>query len=601
MLKNKLRIYKKLYFILILSIFSTSITKEPSETLFHQIDEIIKEVSINSKPAKRLYQLKTRIPYKCSSEKMLKFIQNAQESYLASEENENDFDKLTLSFAAKASCIHYRIIFKNIFEVLKTVIESIEYWKDRQKKPIRYFFERGPYQWLFGKWQKEELEKKIKTLQSVKNNINRFAGKLNRKIQTIVSKSSNGTKITEEELYNSILQIIKESKDFLTINPLTTEQTVDSFFPEKSDTKKNNPNFQLIGKILENIYLASTYKEFLNGDLKPLLPNSHIRRNWILYSFAASIAATAGKYLYESKEYIPGWFEGAKNNTITAVKAVTTDRIENLRKIWNGTDRDTLQVDPKNIKLSESTIELEALSIDLRREAVEFEEMIRKWAHGYEMDTKEQRRDVISDSTATGRFIEGKLSGFLNNKKFAALGIDLYEFLEYTYKTGSSVLKVLFDRTKQVDMLVQQNLQKVDEILHNTQQVSKAVRIPAEIIGMTPAILAIFLSAWGSKKIYNKATSKKHIFNELKINLKKITETINRHYQNNTNPSLKDEGKLAFLFYQLRENSPIVLNGGTLDLFLLDIDLISSINLSNEEKLKRISDMYNKYYFLKLA
>ena len=514
----------------------------------------------------------------------------------------------------KAFIIHNQMVLECLFSSLNLIQKAIAYWEDRQNHYLSYLVERGPYQWLYGKSQNEDLQEKLSSLNTIKNQLVHRIGKIK---STANSLKKEANIFLLEEM---ILDSLRETHAFLHHKaiPEALSQPV-----EKSDSKAF---FQLL---IDNLQHLSSYQTIIHQKLSAHDIPWHIRRNWLYYTAATVASLIGGSFLYDHKDEIPQWFDSVKNSTQHTYKLAVGDRVKNLATIVGQWNQEGIQHQNQEENDGESILpicnneaieELEDLPdvtlADFRQERDRLEAMLQASSHFETMEEVNRTYEALSNNPTNSI-----LSSFTNlfarmtirNEVPAAISIkgqkilvDVYRTLAYINHeinrygdTANEFIPVLREALNNILPMVNELQPQIVELVQKTEHISNAVQIPAELMGMVPALIFAYGMYQGGKFFYKKAAAQEQFAEQIKVILKEITKIISEYYQNDGKFSLEDLGLLEFWFYQLQSYATY-LPEKIKAVFLFDIEIITSENLSLEQKLERISDLYNKYSFLRL-
>ncbi|MBT3456037.1 hypothetical protein HN446_03150 [bacterium] len=540
-----------------------TLTKTNNKILFDHITEHLTTIPKQTSQSVKIYKQADSLSHNSSAQETILSIQCISEICMEESEPSDNTDECIFLFAAKACCLQNKLLILELFKILRVINHSIEYWKNKQEHYVKHFIERGPYQWLFGKKQNQDLKEKLDSLVFMQSEITRYIGT----IKKIVEQTSRAYSL--QSLMSTTARITSETERFL---------SRDQRLPKNEHDTVATNKYQL-NQLTENLRGIKTYVVQMQKNVSSLTAPGHLRRNWAIYTAGAVGTFATACLLAKYSEKVPGILQAAKET----IEDVYTFAIKNrLRGIQRTIGQWQRLRGPGHSNITDRIDEMrEEFTREYRFQQEHLEQIARGEGGGVLPGTIEAhgKADWVPFSDIS-------------------IGIPVPQ----QFQMGAQrLIADLYNTRLNVADVAKESAIKLEEMLNTSRDTLDVVQFAADsCVLVATTALATFGSVWAAKKLYRKINPANQLIEETKLTLKKITEILNQNYRDKKAPSLEQEGMLEFLFDQLYSQAQ-QFPGGTKDIFILDIELISSSSLDLEEKLRRISDMYNKYTFLQLT
>ncbi len=186
---------------------------------------------------------------------------------------------------AKTMCLSQNErLYNDLVHIIDFTDQHLSYWQEIQHNPNAYFFSKGPFKWLWGKKQEQEIHDHITILQRCQSWAAFHLGHVAH-LSDQLKKAS-----TDEKIKPLIFQAISFVKNYLNTNKkqLTLEQTITIE--------------ELTALLQKNIRHLQDAKKSMMHMLQQHKKPGHVTRNWLYYTTATVLAAMAGNYLYHNPE-----------------------------------------------------------------------------------------------------------------------------------------------------------------------------------------------------------------------------------------------------------------------------------------------------------
>ncbi len=282
------------------------------------IDWLKKELVKGSADLKELYYLLSHLDSVTTAKAAIIMLARAVSAYQTMRQSHPSYqaDKAWQERAYTIIVLHASVILVTIARaqlllILDEIYNSLTYWREQKRSPVKYFFHKSPLKWVMGKRQAEEISSNIKKLEKLEYDVRVVLGRLTKHIYAFnIQGGVNESYFWIEELL-SMLKCVGANKEKAVEKPTRFENIVDG----------------LRLKLGCVSVLKDTLMTKMSGTIKP----GHFARNWISYSIAALAAYQARNFHINNPDLI----KGAAVRVGESVSDVWKTAADPLKKAWD--------------------------------------------------------------------------------------------------------------------------------------------------------------------------------------------------------------------------------------------------------------------------
>lgn len=439
----------------------------------------------------------------------------------------------------------------SLVAVLDELYDHLHYWQQAQFRSFGYFIEKGPYKWLFGKKQDDDIQSKIALLEHEITRNASYLGKL-------------------KELENQFDS--PKFKNDIDLAVATIDQCLN--FTEIDDTTSISPAYQRELLVFRDYQEGiRKYKKRALRLVKTARKPSHVSRHWLSYS-VATISALAGFIYYtKNKDKIATWIQDGKQ----ASKNFFTDYIKNPAK--NSLDivyrkkEDKPLISPDACKIDKKILEKELWDY---------------YNDNYSKMPKEKVKANIEEAVQSNTLPSEVMNDYtkqMKNPTWNALS-----------PRGQIVRLFILAQFQPLKIRVNEGFQKFDRLF-------KANELNFELLVGLPASLLIGLACYSSYKCLQTcyrfiSPQKNLLFKPIKKALIALETIFNDHNGDVKKMNYTTHGQCYYWLSKLKK-ACYVIPLEERPLFIADlIDLESSV-FTVSQKLATVQRMYRAYDFLR--
>lgn len=461
---------------------------------------------------------------------------------------------------------------------LTELSDIIAYWKLQKIKPLRYFISRGPLKWFSSIKQYEEVDAAITFLEQEYDRLFYFLGRLN------LNASQLEVTLNMPVFLEKVQQQLTLIDACLNFSQKRNKSSEDIAFENVYRLyQKNNDNL---------LRFDQKFHEYINPYQIPM----HLRRYWLEYSMLLAGGIVASHYAHQNPDHIQ---QTVTNFGDYVMDLIQTKIVSPIRKAWDVLFK--FEKPKHDIDIVKEALHHQAQIKAFEELAAQEKESARIQFHNYCKEAHPEKSPAEVD-IEFNKSIEQYWSDLL-----------LKDFNEKEMKNPvyniirGKLIKLIALRAsieylhpmKQFMVQIANSYYKVDNLINSLQGDIEAHSITRAVCLVGPILGVIFATGYISKKLISKMmpidTSNQKIQKVVHL----IHRTINIYPSQKKRISHINNGKIIYWVHCLKKLAKNI-DVDFQEIFNQDCKLLASFELTREQKLVAIEQMYRNYRFLNI-
>ncbi len=462
------------------------------------------------------------------------------------------YDQAQLLIIAHLCKKESSLIMQQIFKILMTLFDSLDYWQDLRSKPFYYFTSQWPTKIWHNKSRSVTIRDGVSTLKEAIYYYTYFLGAIYKNLHKFDSINN------EQELYQHVATTI------FTINACVEHESFE--FSINSSLKLQELHDILISSYERTYIFHTTALQNVAKYLKP----GHFQRNWVRYSVLATTGLATLIYWYYNQEKISTWTD----QTVQAGKKLFSDSVyqpvKNIFDSYFSKQSATKNDEIKNLRKDQTEI-LKSL----------LKEQIKKTSPHLKEEQIQQTVNTILES--------GTLTPELKKELIDAQNSPVITLLS---PNGSLISLSIIEIRLMINQLLSVGDEKGDKLLEILHQ----NHVNYQLLLTFPAVLLSYLVYTGTSKAWHAFTTSEKL-NPLREGLLMIENTLNKYDTKDRALPFDAQGIILYWVHKLRAYV-YFLPKHHQEQFNEDLTQIGSPDFELHQKLATIDRMYRSYEFL---